>query len=156
MENQKHCDTDHALAEMRLLIEGAVKSRSELRLSLGGTEYYVEKSEILFFETSDSKVYAHTCNGMYAAPYKLFELESLLPSCFVRISKSSIANVYRIRSLRRELTGNGEIAFKGCDKKADFSRGYYKLLYQKIDEMRFEIFFLPLAQPFYTFLLLRI
>lgn len=24
MENQKHCDTDHALAEMRLLIEGAV------------------------------------------------------------------------------------------------------------------------------------
>jgi len=24
MENQRHCDTDHALAEMRLLIEGAV------------------------------------------------------------------------------------------------------------------------------------
>jgi hypothetical protein len=24
MENQRHCDTDHVLAEMRLLIEGAV------------------------------------------------------------------------------------------------------------------------------------
>ena len=24
MKNQKHCDADHALAEMRLLIEGAV------------------------------------------------------------------------------------------------------------------------------------
>jgi DNA-binding LytR/AlgR family response regulator len=74
---------------------------------------------------------------MYTAPYKLFELENILPSSFVRISKSSIANVMRISSLSRELVGNGEITFTRSDKKTYFSRGYYKILRDRIEEIRF-------------------
>ena len=36
-----------------------------------------------------------------------------------------------------DVTGNGEITFKSCEKRAYFSRGYYKKLREKIDEVRF-------------------
>lgn len=119
------------------VVEHLIKGGSELALTIGSREYYVPKSEILFFETYDGKVCAHTKDRMYQTGYKLFELEELLPVYFVRISKSVIANVRLISSLSRELTGNGEITFKGCDKVTYFSRGYYKILKDKIEEVRF-------------------
>lgn len=118
------------------LIENAMKTRGDLSLYIANTEYYIDKNDILFFETTDGKVYAHTRNGMYASHYRLFEIEEMMPSYFIRISKSAIANVKLITSLRRELTGNGEIEFKSCDKKVYFSRAYYKLLRDKIEEIR--------------------
>lgn len=119
------------------VVENILRGGSELALSIGNREYYVEKNEILFFETYDGRVCAHTKDRMYQSDYKLFELEDLLPAYFVRISKSVIANVRKISSLCRELTGNGEITFKECDKTTYFSRGYYKILKEKIEEVRF-------------------
>lgn len=119
------------------VVENILKGGSELALTIGNREYYVEKSEILFFETYDGRVCAHTKDQMYQTDYKLFELEDLLPSYFVRISKSVIANVRKISSIGRELTGNGELTFKGCDKTTYFSRGYYKILKERIEEVRF-------------------
>ena len=95
-------------------------------------------SDILFFETVDGKVCALTSDRMYTAHNKLFELENLLPSSFVRISKSAIANVMKISSLSRELVGNGEIAFYKTEKKTFFSRAYYKILKDRIEEIRFQ------------------
>ena len=130
-------DADEKVRDIEKAIQNVLKQSGEMTLYIGNTEYYVQKSEILFFESNDQKVYAHTISGMYTTPYKLFELEELMPACFVRISKSVIANIYLIASLNRELTGNGEITFKGCGKKTYFSRSYYKNLKQKIEEMRF-------------------
>jgi DNA-binding LytR/AlgR family response regulator len=92
--------------------------------------------EIIFFEAYDGKIFAHTKDKTFNCEYKLFELENILPSSFARISKSTVANVMQISYLRRELVGNGEIGFKGCDKRTYFSRSYYKILKDKIDEMR--------------------
>jgi DNA-binding LytR/AlgR family response regulator len=117
-------------------IEVALRGENEITLLSEGTEYFISKSCILFFESSEGKVFAHTADAIYTAPFKLFELEELLPPCFVRISKSTIANVSEIAYLRRELVGNGEMGFRACDKKVYFSRAYYKLLQYKIDEMR--------------------
>lgn len=118
-------------------IEGAVRGNSLLVLYIGNTEYYIAKNEILFFETSDSKVYAHTKDHMYMTYYRLFELENIMPPYFVRVSKSVVANIKKIGSLHRELTGNGEISFTDNDKKTYFSRGYYNILKDKIEEVRF-------------------
>ncbi len=117
-------------------IESAVKSGEEMTLIDGTAEYFVPRSRILFFESSDGKVYAHTADKIYRAPYKLFELELAMPPSFVRISKSAIVNITHIESMRRELVGNGELTFKGCDKRLYFSRNYFKLLQYKIEEMR--------------------
>lgn len=118
-------------------LENLLKGESEMLMYIGGTEYYVKKEDILFFETSDGKVCAHTHDRMYRTNYKLFELEDIMPSYFVRISKSVIVNIKRIESLSRELTGNGCITFKKSDKRTYFSRAYYKQLKDKIEEVRF-------------------
>lgn len=128
---------DEGAELLRRLIDSGVIAKSELLLYVGNTEYYVDKNAVLFFETCDGRVYAHTAGQMLRCDYKLFELEAIMPAHFVRISKSAIANIKLISSLSRELTGNGRITFKDSDKAAYFSRAYYKLLKDKIDEVRF-------------------
>lgn len=124
------------IKEMEAALEKLILTNQEMVLFLSGTEYYVPIDEILFFESCDGKVYAHTRERMFTSDYKLFELEGILPISFLRISKSTIANILLISSLKREVVGNGEITFRGSEKKAYFSRGYFKLLRDKINEMR--------------------
>lgn len=119
-------------------IEMLLNTRSEILLTIGDTEYFIPKNSILFFESYDGKVYAHTADKIFTAPYKLFELESMMSASFIRVSKSAIVNILHIESIRREIVGNGELTFKGSDKKTYFSRVYFKLLQYKIDEMRFK------------------
>lgn len=118
------------------LLERLLNSRQELALRASGVEHYVAAEDILFFESSEGKVYAHTGDGIYTTDHTLSLLEDILPASFVRISKSAIANVMLIRTLKRELVGNGELTFKGSGKKVYFSRNYYKNLKEKLEEMR--------------------
>ena len=124
------------IRNIEAMLENLVAADREMILHSSGVEYYVPINEILFFEAYDGKVHAHTSDKNFTCEYKLFELENLLPSSFARISKSTVANVMLISYLKRELVGNGEIGFKGCDKRTYFSRSYYKTLRDKIDEMR--------------------
>ncbi len=123
-------------------IESSIKrlvgmlSKREMVLYSSNAEYYIPFCEILYFESNDGKVYAHTSRSVYTTDRKLFELGEMLPPNFVRVSKSTIANIDLIVSLRREVVGNGEIYFKNSEKKTYFSRGYYKDLREKIQEMR--------------------
>ena len=127
---------DDRVRRMTTWLEAESSGKNVLKLLSDNTEFYVDPNEILYFETDSNRVYAHTKDGIFVAPHKLFELESLLAPGFVRSAKSSLVNIYRIRSLRRELTGNGEITFRDSDKRTYFSRGYYKPLHEKIAEMR--------------------
>lgn len=128
---------DEKIGRIQSAIESLSKGRRTIALNVGNQEFFVPVSDILYFETFDGKVCAHTADNAFVAPYKLFELENILPASFIRISKSSIANVMRINSLSRELVGNGEITFSGSDKKIYFSRAYYKALRDRINEIRF-------------------
>ena len=127
---------DERIRRIEDALEGIVKSSRDITLYSSGTEYYIPLADILFFESSEGRVYAHTKDNTFGAPHKLFELEDILPSSFVRISKSVIVNVRAISSITRELVGNGTVAFAGCLKKTYFSRSYYKILRDKIDEIR--------------------
>jgi DNA-binding LytR/AlgR family response regulator len=122
--------------DIRKAIEAALNDKDEMLLCGDDGECFVKKRDILFFESFDSKVYAHTKDRVFRAPYKLFELEGILSPCFARISKSTVANVSLISRIKRELVGNGEIGFYNSEKTAYFSRAYYKILDQKIKEMR--------------------
>jgi len=117
-------------------IENLLRRGSVIGLLAGATECFLSKQEILFFESSGGKVYAHTDGAIYQAPYRLFELEGLLPPSFQRVSKSAIANLSRVVTLRRELVGNGVLGFRDSEKTVYFSRSYYKLLQEKLKEMR--------------------
>lgn len=48
------------------------------------SEYFVNVSEILFFETDGEKIYGHTREDAYEVRQKLYELEEILPITFCR------------------------------------------------------------------------
>lgn len=48
----------------------------------GNTEYYLSLDEILFFETDEAGISAHTKTDAYQTKYKLYELEDMLPGFF--------------------------------------------------------------------------
>ena len=111
-------------------------SHGELLLTIGNKEYYVSPQNILFFETDGGKIFAHTDENMYETQLKLYDLEGRLPQYFVRISKSCIANIMKIDSISRNITGASEISFVKTNKIVYCSRSYLKMLTDKIKEMR--------------------
>lgn len=126
-----------APSEEIMRIQSIISSElRELELTLGDDTYFVETKKILFFETVGSKTAAHTKKEMYYSDKKLYELEAILPSCFMRVSKSCIVNTLAISSIRRELTGICEARFGETAKKIFISRSYYKAFKDKINEMR--------------------
>ena len=102
----------------------------------GNTEYYISLEDILFFETEESGIIAHTINDMYGVKYKLYELEDILPMNFLRVSKSTILNTNHIYSITRNITSSSLVEFKNTHKKVYVSRSYYKVLKLRLLEKR--------------------
>ena len=46
-------------------IEEALRGDNEITLTSGGTDYFIPKINILFFESYEGKVYAHTRDKVY-------------------------------------------------------------------------------------------
>ena len=116
-------------------VERILSEDGELVLTLGDTEHYVPKKEILFFETSDGRIAAHTRENMFCYSGTLQGVEKLLPHSFVRASKSCIVNAAEICALSKNFTGLGEVLFRRSEKKAFVSRSCYKDLKKKVYEL---------------------
>ncbi len=97
--------------------------------------YYLDLNEILFFETADKQVMAHTKNHSYVVKYKLYELENLLGGQFMRVSKSTILNLDQIYALTKSIS-NCQIQFHHSYKTVYVSRRYYRELKEKLNERR--------------------
>lgn len=124
------------VTEIQKAVSEVVNTSKRFVFYRGNTEYYLALEEILFFETDGDGINAHTRDNIYQTKYKLYELEDLLPGCFMRISKSSIVNTNRIYSISRNLTASSVVAFAGTHKQVYVSRYYYKPLVNKLEEKR--------------------
>lgn len=102
-------------------------------------EYYMPLEKILFFETENKEIRAHTSNDIYETQYKLYELEEILPGYFMRISKSTIVNLNHIYSITRNLASASVVEFNDCHKLVYVSRNYYKALVERLGEKRRKI-----------------
>ena len=100
------------------------------------SEYFVDVSEILFFETDGEKIYGHTREEAYEVRQKLYELEEILPIAFCRISKSTIVNTKQIYSIEKSFSGTSTVNFYQTHKQVHVSRHYYQLLKERLKEMR--------------------
>jgi DNA-binding LytR/AlgR family response regulator len=100
----------------------------------GEEQYYLTLSEILFFETDEDKVFAHTEKDSYETKQRLYELDSILPKYFVRISRSTIANTLHIFSIQRGIARAGLVSFRGSYKEVYVSRMYNNILKEKMEE----------------------
>lgn len=102
----------------------------------GDTEYFLPLEEILFFETEEKSICAHTLDNIYQVKYRLYELEEFLPGHFMRISKSTILNTNKVYSIQRNLTASSVVEFQNTHKQVFVSRYYYKPLKNKLEEKR--------------------
>ncbi len=99
-----------------------------------GSDIVLDPKDILFFETEQNTVYAHALTESFETRYKLYELEDLLSNRFIRISKSTIANIQEISSIERNITSSRKISFFNSVKVVYVSRMYYPLLKEKLNE----------------------
>lgn len=132
-----HCrELNDEVLRLQARIQSATASGSVLPVEIGDTQYYLRIHEILFFETTGTRVAAHTTNQVYTTKQRLYELESALPSSFMRVSKSTIVNTAQIRAIHKNITGASELEFKNSTHTAYASRNYINELLNKLEEKR--------------------
>lgn len=111
-------------------------SVKKLSFTKGEKDYYLSLDTIIFFETTDGRVNAHTNDDVFQIKYRLYELEEILSGNFLRISKSTIVNIDKIFSISRSIASPSSIQFYNSHKQVYVSRFYYKELVNKLEERR--------------------
>lgn len=124
------------ILRVRNAIESVLSDSGEISVKKPGGTSYIKLRDVLFFETGDSRVWAHTDRECFECPMTLSELSLKLPVSFEKASKSSIVNTSLIRSLVRSPTGIGTASFERSSKKVFISRMYFKSVRGKIEETR--------------------
>ena len=117
----------HAVTEEVREIAACVKSRQG---SLSGMkdsrQYEIAVSDIYYFESVDGKTFLYTKDQVYETSYRIYELESMLrPKNFLRVSKSMLLNLMKIRSIQSALNGRfAAVLLSG--EEVIISRSYVK------------------------------
>lgn len=119
-------ELDEEILEIQKYLQSTISKKKEISVFKEETEYFVSLKDALFFETSGREIMLHTENNAFAAPYKLYELEEMLPDNFVRISKSTIVNISKVYSVNRNSVTGGMVEFPNTHKQVSVSRMYYK------------------------------
>ena len=127
---------DDNIVSIQKLLTDECNGERDILLYKGDKSYYVSLSKILFFETENKHIWAHTASDMFETEYKLYELEELLPGYFMRISKSTIVNLNHIYSITKNITSSSVIEFNECHKQVYVSRNYYKALIERLENKR--------------------
>ncbi len=66
--------------------------------------YFVNSSDVFYVESVDNRTFLYTEDDVMEVRYRLYELEVILSDKdFIRISKSQIVNINKIKSLKPEL-----------------------------------------------------
>ena len=104
-----------------------VKSRQG---SLSGVrderQYEVAIADLYYIESVDGKTFLYTKDQVYETPYRVYELESLLKAnAFLRVSKSTLLNLMKIRAIRPALNGRFSAVLQSGEEVI-ISRNYVK------------------------------
>ncbi len=108
-------------------IEAFVKSRQG-RLSGVRDErrYELALPDVYYIESVDGKTFLYTKEQVYETSYRVYELESLLRAKhFLRVSKSMLLNLMKIRSIQPALNGRLSAVLQSGEEVI-ISRSYVK------------------------------
>lgn len=132
----KCCQLTPTIQKIQQAITNLTSDVPKISFIKENVEYYLPLDEILFFETSEQGINAHSKNEVYQVKYKLYELEEILPHSFLRVSKSAILNTEQILSINRTLASSNLVQFYNSHKQVYVSRYYYKHLRKRLEERR--------------------
>jgi DNA-binding LytR/AlgR family response regulator len=117
----------HAVTEEVREIAAFVKSRQGRLTGMKDSgQYEIAVSDIYYFESVDGKTFLYTKDQVYETAYRIYELESMLRSKnFLRVSKSMLLNLMKIRSIQSALNGRfAAVLLSG--EEVIISRNYVK------------------------------
>ncbi len=123
---------DESIIKLQKYISGINQTGDGIVFYQNETEFYFPVESVLFFETTSRGIMAHTESEEFFVKFKLYELEEMLPDSFLRVSKSTIVNVRKIYSIRKNLTGASLVEFMKTSKVIYVSRNYYQMLKEKL------------------------
>ena len=127
---------DEKILNIQKAINSIDAEKTTLSFFKEDKEYYLLAKEILFFETDGNIIYGHTDTETYRVKYRLNQLEGILPSNFMRISKSAIVNIDHIFSISYNIASSSLVQFYKSHKQIYASRIYAKELKNKLKERR--------------------
>lgn len=103
------------------------KGNDKLILCREDEQFIVSIRDIVFIETSGSRILVHTRQDSYESRDKLYELhEQLAPHGFAQINKSMLVNMDHVKSIHAEFSGNYCIRLKTRSETLIVSRKYFK------------------------------
>lgn len=84
-----------------------VKSRQgQLTGIIADKQYEIPVVDIHYIESVDNKVFLYSSNQVYETKQKLYELEEILKEkYFIRVAKSLLLNLMKVRSIKPILNG---------------------------------------------------
>lgn len=132
----KCSEMNEEIIHLQKIISNHNDNKIEIELFKNNIEFYESIENVIFFETEGDVVKAHTRNDIFSTKRRLYELEQMLPYYFCRISKSAIVNVREIYSITKNITASSKIEFRDTHKNIYVSRGYFKPLKSKINDIR--------------------
>ena len=122
--------------EMTSQVQTIVKFIKSIRETITGVyddrEYEISIQDIFYVESVDNKTFIYTKDKVYSVRERLYEIEDLLSELsFLRISKSVVVNLLKIKSIKPALNGRfGAILTNG--EEVIISRKYVSVLKEKV------------------------
>ena len=92
----------------------------------------LEVNFIYYIESVDKKTFVYTKENCYESKLRLYELEETLGAYFLRISKSMIVNLKKIKGVKSDLSGRMEATMLNGEKIV-ISRSYVKEIKRRLD-----------------------
>lgn len=110
-----------------------VKSRSgTLTGGLNERQYEIHVTDIFYIESVDNRTYIYTVKNVYDTRQKLYEIEEILADkAFLRISKSVVVNLMKIKALKPAMNGRFSAVLSNGEEVI-ISRKYVPSLKEKI------------------------
>ena len=96
-----------------------------------GESYMLGTNLIYYTESIDKRTYVYTKEECYETKYRLYELEDILSTNFLRVSKSLVVNIRKVRSVKSELNGRMTAELLNGERIV-ISRSYVKDLKRKL------------------------
>lgn len=110
--------TVHSLSPFTERLEALVREKESAVLLTGyhedtGTIRFFQPEEVECILVLDSKTCAVDWEGhLWVLKHRLYELEALLPACFIRINKSALANSQRLERFTATFCGGVDAIFR--------------------------------------------
>lgn len=118
----------YSISSELLSVLNLLKTPSSILVAYIGNEIHrVNPADVFYIEAVDKKTFLYCEYGVYESRQKLYELEDLEMKDFLRISKSVIVNMSKIKTLIPSLSGKAEAVLTNKERVV-ISRQYMNVL----------------------------